>query len=227
MSTLVPSSDRSLTRHCSEEFFYQLSLTDFGNFGLIAFDPPLALTELLERAAEQERALTPPAQRADIDWRRAVSKVRAQLISRREMLAEYFSLRITAAGDVEGIPLLLRGYTPSLAGLPRFLLRLGPCVNWTDEKGCFETFLRALAAFYSPEALPPPPPPPPSSSPDAPGDAEDADMQARRAVLARTLENRIFPAVRAKMVATKALMADGGVVEVANLKGLYRVFERC
>ena len=42
------------------------------------------------------------------------------------MLAEYFSLGITANGDVESIPVLLRGYTPNLDKLPSFLMRLGP-----------------------------------------------------------------------------------------------------
>ena len=45
------------------------------------------------------------------------------------MLAEYFSLNITASGLVESLPLLLRDYTPNLDNLPNFLMRLGPQVG--------------------------------------------------------------------------------------------------
>jgi DNA mismatch repair protein MLH1 len=39
------------------------------------------------------------------------------------------------------------------------------------------------------------------------------------------LENVIFPALKARLVGTKGMLT--GVTEIANLKGLYRVFERC
>ncbi|KAI9827152.1 MAG: DNA mismatch repair protein [Thelocarpon impressellum] len=207
-----------------EEFFYQLGLTDFGNFGRISFDPPLSLTSLLETALRHELSLTPSTAGPPLDWTHVLSKVRTQLLDRREMLDEYFSLSLSASGDLHSIPLLLKGYTPSLAHLPRFLLHLGPNVHWRDEKKCFATFLRELAAFYAPEPLPPLS----SRAAGAGADADaDADLSSRRATLARVLENMIFPAVRAKLVATTRLMQGGGVVEVANLKGLYRVFERC
>ena len=54
---------------------------------------------------------------------------------------------------------------------------------------------------------------------------EDPDIKARRDHLYRAMENVMFPAFKARLVATKGLLK--GVVEVANLKGLYRVFERC
>ena len=41
----------------------------------------------------------------------------------------------------------------------------------------------------------------------------------------QVLENVLFPAFRSRIVATQAMLK--GVVEIANLKGLYRVFERC
>jgi len=49
-------------------------------------------------------------------------------MSRRDMLAEYFSLNISASGNIESIPLLLPGYTPNLDKLPSLLMRLGPQV---------------------------------------------------------------------------------------------------
>ena len=206
----------------SNEYFYQVGLTDFGNFGAIRFDPSLNLRELLQIAADQEKASIPPGAIEDeeFDVEEVMDLVSAQLIERREMLLEYFSFEISEEGEIHSIPLLLKGYLPSITKLPRFLLRLGPYVNWNDEKQCFETFLRELASFYVPEQLPPTP---------GPGDGEeglDEEIKIRRTYINKFVEDILFPAFRARLIATKSLM-KGGVLEVANLKGLYRVFERC
>lgn len=198
----------------SAEYFYQLGLTDFGNFGAIRLNSPLNLEELLEIGIEQTKALEPEA--TDFDWEEVVPAVVEQLVSRRAMLAEYFSLDISEEGELLSLPLMVKGYMPSMAKLPNFLLRLGPHVDWNDEKGCFQSFLRELASFYVPEALPPPP---------AGDGAEDAGLATRRDELHRNIENVLFPAFKARLVATRSLLK--GTIEVANLKGLYRVFERC
>lgn len=196
------------------EYFYQLGLTDFGNFGVIRFDPPLSLKHLLEIGATQEKTLNPT--NLEFEWDRVVPAVEKQLVSRRDMLAEYFSLEISDEGELLTLPLMLKGYSPSLGKLPNFLLRLGPHVDWNDEKGCFQSFLRELASFYVPEVLPTTP---------VKGESEPPELTARRTELHGAIENTLFPAFKARLVATKGLLK--GVIEVANLKGLYRVFERC
>jgi DNA mismatch repair protein MLH1 len=217
----------------ANEYFYQLGLTDFGNFGSIKFDPPLDLTELLQIGAQYEREMADPAEAENVDWNDIVDKVRERLIDRRTMLAECFSLSITEDGAVESIPLLMKGYMPSMAKLPDFLIRLGPFVNWNEEKPCFHTFLRELANFYAPESVPVASVPqldvvdgdvemPNADESDA---SEDPEIAKRRAHLYQALENVMFPAFKARLVATKGLLK--GVIEIANLKGLYRVFERC
>ncbi|XXG98504.1 hypothetical protein Hte_004828 [Hypoxylon texense] len=200
------------------EYFYQVGLTDFGNFGVIKFQPVLDLRAVLRIAAEQEKANTTDDDTFDVD--EVVDTVADQLIERREMMLEYFSLEISPAGELLSIPLLLKGYTPSTAKLPQFLLRLGPHVDWTDEKLCFESFLKELATFYVPEQLPTLP-----GSDEAEEDVPD-EIKARRAQIRRAVEHVFFPAFKARLVATKTLM-KGGVLELASLKGLYRVFERC
>jgi DNA mismatch repair protein MLH1 len=205
----------------SNEYFYQIGLTDFGNFGSIRFNPPLNLRELLQIAAEQEKASIPAMnEEDDFKVEEVVELVSAQLINRREMLLEYFSLEISEEGEILSIPLLLKGYVPSVTKLPRFLLRLGPHVTWTDEKRCFETFLRELASFYVPEQIPPTP------GPEDEEEGLDEEIKSRRLYINKAVEDVLFPAFRARLIATKSLM-KGGVLEVANLKGLYRVFERC
>lgn len=214
------------------EYFYQLGLTDFGNFGVIRFSPPLDLRELLTLAAEQEKAATPVGGDGgdddddEFDVAEIVDLVAEQLVERREMLLEYFSLEISPTGELLSIPLLVKGYNPALVKLPRFLLRLGPHVDWADEKVCFENFLRELATFYVPEQLPVTPG---ATGEDAAGDEMDIDdeIKARRSHVRRAVEHVLFPAFKSRLVATKSLMEEGGIVEVANLRGLYRVFERC
>lgn len=263
------------------EYFYQLGLTDFGNFGRIQFEPPLDVKSLVALAVKTERREHQASDSGDdgevMDWEQVPELVTGQLIQRREMLLEYFSMEISPDGALFSIPLLLKGYSPSLAKLPRFLMRLGPCVDWNEEKACFDTFLRELAAFYTVEQLPS------FDDTDNENNADDArssaatkiatdhgrddeqpepehnnndnnnnfskDSNRSQAAAAATgmkttdeagntneikvrakevrwaLEHVLFPAFRARLVATKALLH--GVVEVADLKGLYRVFERC
>lgn len=203
------------------EYFYQVGLTDFGNFGVVKFSPSLDLRAVLRIAAEHEKEKCSTSE-DDFDVDEVVDLVSSQLIERREMLLEYFSFEISPAGELISIPLLVKGYTPSMAKLPNFLLRLGPHVDWTEERACFETFLKELASLYVPEVLPP-----------TPGEAEaaaaeqiDEELRARRKHVRWAVEHVFFPAFKARLVATNSLM-KGGVLEVANLKGLYRVFERC
>lgn len=196
------------------ELFYQLGLHDFGNFGVIRFQPPLDLRQLLSMAADQDGQ----------DGQDTVEAVMSQLVERRQMLQEYFSLEITPTGELLSIPLLVKGYTPPLAKLPPFLLRLGPRVQWSDEKGCFDSFLRELARFYVPEQLPNEDEGPDGAAEDADEDA--AEVQARRSHVHHAVEHVFLPAFKTQLVCTASLM-QAGLVEVANLKGLYRVFERC
>ena len=203
------------------EYFYQLGLTDFGNFGAITFEPALEIKALIGIGVQYEKGANPDQ---GVEWDEVAELVTKQLIARREMLLEYFSLEVTPQGELVSIPLLLKDYAPSLAKLPQFVMRLGPCVDWNDEKNCFHTFLTELAAFYTPEQLPA------AEDRNASTDIEEdsaADESIWRRVeeLGRVLEHVLFPAFKARLIATKGLLR--GVVEVANLKGLYKVFERC
>ncbi|KAK2044655.1 DNA mismatch repair protein MutL [Colletotrichum somersetense] len=207
------------------EYCYQVGLTDFGNFGTIRFTPPLDLREILRVGAEVEKSnVESPDEEFDVD--EVVEKVAAQLIERREMLSEYFSLEVSPAGELLTIPLLIKGYTPAMVKLPQFLLRLGPCVDWTEEKSCFETFLKELASFYVPEQLPPATVRDAGNEDGGEEGSRDGQMAERRRNVRWALEHVFFPAFKARLVATTPLM-KAAVLEVADLKGLYRVFERC
>ena len=219
----------------SNEFFYQVGLADFENFGALRFDPPFDVRTLIHLGVEHEKAQEKADDAETVPWDKVPDMVTSQLVGKSAMLLEYFNFDISPDGQLISLPLLLKGYTPSLAKLPKFLMRLGPCVDWEDEYECFHTFLRELASFYTPEQLPSKPVTEPAKDPvadrsmdeDDHGDLgpESAEIAGRRLEMERMLEHVLFPAFRSRLVATKGLLK--GVVEVANLKGLYRVFERC
>ncbi|KAI5201054.1 CLC voltage-gated chloride channel [Aureobasidium subglaciale] len=200
------------------ELFYQLGLSDFSNFGTIKFKEPLSVADLLRIGAEYEQSRT-PIRDQELDWNEVVQVTLDQLVQSRGMLNEYFALDISEDGELHSIPLILKRYMPCLAKLPTFLLRLGPHVNWDEEKDCFDSFLRELASFYSPESLPST-----STTSELSQEAQE-EANRRRKQLERSVEIAVFPAFSKRLVATKGLRK--AVVEVADLKGLYRVFERC
>lgn len=123
--------------------------------------------------------------------------------------------------------MLLNGYTPDLEKLPCFLMRLGPQVNWTSEIDCFETFLRELAYFYVPGQFYP------QSKHDKDNDKEqggdvDTDVERQEVQANRwQIQHVLFPAFRRYLIAPKLLLDGAGVVQIANLPDLYKVFERC
>ncbi|KAF3126683.1 DNA mismatch repair protein [Orbilia oligospora] len=148
--------DESNRKH-SFEFFYQLALTDFGNFGQMRLQEPLSIRDLMDIAVELEKnAEIEETGEVQSDWEGVAAQVTETVFEKREMMSEYFSLIINDEGEIESIPLLLKGYTPNLAKLPTFLLRLGPRVNWEDELECFDCIIRELAIFYVPESVPRP-----------------------------------------------------------------------
>ncbi|KAK9449306.1 histidine kinase-like ATPase [Limtongia smithiae] len=211
----------------SFELFYQIGLSDFGNFGFIRLVTPLSIRELLRLVFETDdgsmHTLT-PEQENDIEV------MTNQLITMRAMLMEYFSMDISEKGDLQTLPMLLKGYIPPIAKLPEFIYRACKNVDYTRESECFKSFLRELAIFYVPEPLPLPLP---GSTPplfaDETGESiqqtSSTVLEQRRTDLQKSIEHFIFPSVARRLIGAKSLL--NAVVEIANLPGLYKIFERC
>lgn len=186
----------------STELFYQIGLSDFANFGTISFEDEdgLSIQELLEIAVEEINPADPS---------KTIEKTLNDLQESSEMLQEYFSIDIEN-NSLKTIPLLLKGYTPSMNKLPGFVYRLGTQINWNDETECLDGILREIALLYAPDSLP----------------EEDSDEYIdEQEQIQTTMKDIIFPAFQKRLIASKSLL--DGVVEIANLPGLYRVFERC
>ncbi|THU96853.1 DNA mismatch repair protein MutL [Dendrothele bispora CBS 962.96] len=225
LSLLQYSTKLYLVNHgaFAEELFYQLGLRQFGDFSRLKLDPPPPLKKLVEIAVDAEDV----SQDTELTKLQIVDRIVNILQSRRDMLAEYFSLNISSDGLVESLPLLLKDYTPNLDKLPHFLMRLGPQVNWNSEAECFDTFLRELAYFYVPGPVAGEPSlglPTSSSSSNQnkmTKEEEEGDNAERWQI-----QHILFPAMRRYLMAPKSLL-DVDVVQVADLPDLYKVFERC
>ncbi|TFY56523.1 hypothetical protein EVJ58_g7586 [Rhodofomes roseus] len=213
LSLIQHSTKLYLVNHgaLAEELFYQIGLRQFGDLGRLRLDPAPSLRKLVTLAVDAEEGV----ERSKMTRPQIVDCIVDTLLSRREMLDEYFSFGISADGKVETLPMLLRDYTPNLDKLPLFLMRLGPQVDWTAEQECFESFLRELAFFYVPEPVIP-------VSPDEMTEQEKVEDKA----VQWQIQHVLFPTAARYLAAPKSLL-DRDVVQVANLPDLYRVFERC
>ncbi|KAF8601503.1 DNA mismatch repair protein MutL [Ceratobasidium sp. AG-I] len=225
-----PVSGRSLVQHelklylvnheaVAEELFYQLGLRQFGNFNFLKLSPPPPVHDLVHLAVEENLDII----KAGLDPRKIGEKITKLILSRREMLDEYFGIQINEAGLVECLPLLLPGYMPNIDMLPVFLMHLGPNVDWKSEKNCFATVFREIARFYVPT------PPLDMVDSEEPRQSDSTkDDKRMEAMKAATLQNKqvLFPAIQKYLVAPKRLL-ERDVAQIANLPDLYRVFERC
>lgn len=180
------------------ELFYQIGLREFANFGKFYLSDCLKIRDLLELLNVLEAA--------------KITEIVEQLFEMKDMLDEYFAIEIDKMENsdevvIKSVPMLLLNYSPSLNKLPYFIYRLGIKVSWDDEQECLDGVLKQIALLYVPEIV------------DA-----NADKQTIEA-LNDTLEKSIFPCIKKKMLVPKSLLKD--IVEVANLPGLYKIFERC
>ena len=102
-------------KQISRILFYQVILYGFANFSRIIFTHPLKISEVLEAAVAVDPSLGD---------NNNVDNFSGLLIEKREMLSEYFSLDISPDGDLLSLPVLLKGYTPNVTKLPKFLIAL-------------------------------------------------------------------------------------------------------
>lgn len=136
-----------------EDFGYQLALRQFGSLATVRLDPAPSLSELIglgydrEPADEQKAAL-------GLSREQVIERVARKVRSHAEMLRDYFGLCIDLQNNtVCEIPTLLPqhgSFGLSLERLPSLFFRLGPQVDWDDEKGCFYTMCRELALAHVP-----------------------------------------------------------------------------
>lgn len=185
------------------EFFYQVALWDFGNFGEYAISP-VALVDILRPLYDAhggKNDLVPPQQVVDT------------ICGMADMFKEYFQLDFSEE-KLSQLPILLRDVEPAASKLPYFIYRLGTKVDYTDEDKCLDQIAREIGLLYTPPAVS-----------GGSGETEAAEALQESGKIATLLEHTVFPALRARFLAPESMLHH--VVQVADLPGLYKVFERC
>ncbi|XP_067093111.1 DNA mismatch repair protein Mlh1 isoform X2 [Osmerus mordax] len=201
------------TTKLSQELFYQILIYDFGNFGVLRLSTPAPLYELAMLALDSEES----GWSEDDGPKEGLAQYIVDFLKKKtEMLEDYFSFEIDEEGNLTGLPLLLDKYTPTMEGLPMFVLRLATEVNWDDEKEFFRDFSRECSQFYSIRKQY-------ILEPEPEEEEQDTELNSWR----WKVEHIIFKAFRSLFSPPKHFSEDGCVLQIANLPDLYKVFERC
>lgn len=125
----------------SEEYFYQITLRNFGHHGALTIAPEPAAVLPLFMLALQVRGIAK-------EKREPLAKEGlATLLGWREMLDDYFKITIDADGRLVALPLLLENWVPDWQGLPEFLLKLAS-LDFTKEIRVFESVAVLLGHLY-------------------------------------------------------------------------------
>ncbi|KAI9022274.1 histidine kinase-like ATPase [Phycomyces nitens] len=195
----------------SEALFYQVVLQGFCNFGSLRLDSPIDISKYLEMAIQAEELFgcipTDIPDKKDI-----INSIREILVSRAELLKEYFNIEVSQDGMLHSLPLLLQDYEPVMDKLPSFLLRLGTEIDWTSEKKCFEGIARELAIFYSTEPL---------------LVLEENDQEQLERYMWQ-IQNIIFPSLKSYFIAPLSLAVQEDCIRtLTSTDELYKIFERC
>lgn len=212
------------------EFFKQLAIRGFGAFSAISLSPPASVNAMIQLALSSPKSghSADDGEIADL-----AQEYTDLLVSRGEMLNEYFAVNISVSGELTTIPALLEDYTPNFGGLPFFLLRLATHVDWTAEKECFEGVASEIGEFYkdftnlksdSDKAAP---------RHDSESEPASADNNTKGVVETQdddwkiVVEHRIFPGLRGMFQPPNHLVKNSSIIEIADLHQLYKIFERC
>ncbi|KAN0023203.1 hypothetical protein ACTFIU_011366 [Dictyostelium citrinum] len=209
----------------TKELFYQLSLLRFSDFDCIKFSQPLSIYSLLLVSLDSPLS---GWMESDGSKDKIADYLTKLLISKKELLNEYFSIEINDGGELVGIPQVLDHYVPCTDNLPIFLLKLATEVEWEFEKECFTGIVKEISSFFKIE---------PSFL-----KLRDQQTQNNQQTTTTTTTNNInfikkdgkewiiqhliFPAFR-KLSPPKKFANDGSVIQITTLDNLYKVFERC
>lgn len=172
----------------SKTFMYQQYLINFGNFKSVQFKENIHLIDLLETFKREMNV----AQQFDVE------EQVVNLVDRKEMFYDYFSMKITDDGFLKSIPILIDGHRPNTNLLPLLIWNL-TTVTYKEEKSCFETIGKAFADYYS-----------------RPLDKLEEQKQ--------NIQN-IFSRFKEQCKPTYELISS--IKPVADLQNLYKIFERC
>ncbi|RCH94482.1 DNA mismatch repair protein, partial [Rhizopus azygosporus] len=118
---------RPLLSH--ESFSHQSTWSTWKN----SLSLPLPIRDMLELVSQDE------------DEIRDMVKT---ILLHREILDAYFKFSVTKNGQIASLPMVIKGYVPSLDKLPIFLHNVAIQVDWDDELNCLYALAREFELFY-------------------------------------------------------------------------------
>ncbi|VDM95082.1 unnamed protein product [Thelazia callipaeda] len=186
-------------RDCLRNFFYQILVLSFGNYGSYKLSERASLIELLHIADDK------------ISDMEACSKANI-IVENREMLDDYFCLSVTDNGYIDSIPSLINGFIPQLESLPQLIMTLVNDVTWDDEQTCFERICWALAEFFCLKKR------------FCDGNKSSVFANEEQS-WKNVYQDILFPALKTNFLPPQNLAAS--LRRIADLHDLYKVFERC
>uniref|UniRef100_A0A158R5Y2 DNA_mis_repair domain-containing protein n=1 Tax=Syphacia muris TaxID=451379 RepID=A0A158R5Y2_9BILA len=186
-------------RQCFQQFFYQILVLSFGNFGtfILSESAPIAELFVLDNPNEPEEN---------------IKKCVNLLVSNRDMLDDYFSFRISSDGSILAIPSLVDGFCPQLESLPALVSALVFDVDWDQEKTCFEGICWAMADFFTPK-------------PEHCKGVSFSALSDPEITWKAMYSDILFPNMKTNFLPSETLTAQ--IRRLADLPELYKVFERC
>lgn len=134
------------TQKLSQELFYQILIFKFGNLGYIELTEPAPISELVLLALNSPESGWTPEDGSKEDLAKYTADL---LLSKAEMLLDYFSFEINKNGELTTVPLLLEKYIPNWNGLPMLLLRLATEVRFRFRVYRISEFARILLFVLS------------------------------------------------------------------------------
>lgn len=191
-----------------QEFYYQVALAEFSNFGTIELSSPIALEDLLAPIYDVHGSET----------LRPASEIIESICAMENMFKEYFQVLIDTTNPdrptLTQLPMLVKDIMPDLSKLPYFIYRLGAHVDYSNERECLREIAKQVAMLYIPDSIP-----------RGTTEEELEDAETRRLTLHHQFENILFPQMNKRLLAPLEL--EKNMVQVTDLPTLYRVFERC
>uniref|UniRef100_A0A8R1DFV2 DNA_mis_repair domain-containing protein n=2 Tax=Caenorhabditis japonica TaxID=281687 RepID=A0A8R1DFV2_CAEJA len=204
------------------EFFYQISIFSFGNYGSYRLeeDPP-AIQELLELLGELSASDENYAAFEVFAGAEKRKEAEAMLAEHAELLNDYFAIKLEWSDEnlgekkliLTGIPSLVHYYVPQLEKLPFLIAELVLEVDYDDEKSCFESICRALGRLFSLHT-----------------GFVTADKLVSKFSTMRwkpMVKHILFPLVKRKLIPPESFKQQNVIKQLADAHDLYKVFERC
>lgn len=166
-------------------------------------EEPLKVQELVLLALQElEASETQPSSQGNLLTQAEL--IEKTIISKSMILEKYFNIQISSDGTLTTLPIIVENHTPCFTFLPNYLLNLALCVNWDNERQCFDTFSKITAKFYA----------------QISNTIESKEWE-------KLVEHVLYPSIKQFLYPSKDLIDGGAIVKVTSMPDLYKVFERC